>query len=228
LQAFLIEAARDPRYGSSFFLLAKTGLRPGEARALRSGDADFQARQLRVERSLSVMRLKGTKTGESRTVDLSTGLGLRLREHLRWLKEEALRLGQGEPKWIFQNREGNPLEDRKIGQAFHRALRKAKLPAFRIYDLRHTYASLLLAAGVPLTYVSAQLGHAKPTTTLQHYARWIPGGGERFVDLFHEKVGTKTWHQTGALEEEELQVVDLIGGPSRTRTCDPLIMSQLL
>jgi len=97
-----------------------------------------------------------------------------------------------------------------------------------VYDLRHTYASQLLAAGVPLTYVSAQLGHAKPTTTLQHYAKWIPGGEQRFVDLLDAKVGTKTWHQTGVLEKEGLQVVDFIGGPSRTRTCDPLIMSQLL
>jgi hypothetical protein len=107
-------------------------------------------------------------------------------------------------------------------------LKHANLPSFRPYDLRHAYASLLLAAGVPLTYVSNQLGHAKPTTTLQYYAKWIPGGKERFVDVLDAKVGTKTWHQTGVEEEEELQVVDFTGGPSRTRTCDPLIMSQLL
>jgi len=49
-------------------------------------------------------------------------------------------------------------------------------PGFRTtgYDLRHTYASLLLADGAPLTYVSAQLGHANSTTTLRHYARWMP------------------------------------------------------
>jgi len=39
--------------------------------------------------------------------------------------------------------------------------------SFRVYDLRHTFASLLLAQGVPITYVSAQLGHSRPTTTLQ-------------------------------------------------------------
>jgi integrase len=45
-------------------------------------------------------------------------------------------------------------------------------PAFRLYDLRHTYASLLLAGRTPITYVSAQLGHANPTTTLRYYAKW--------------------------------------------------------
>jgi integrase len=47
----------------------------------------------------------------------------------------------------------------------------AKLPAFTPYDLRHSYASILLSHNVPLLYVSKQLGHAKPTTTLDHYAK---------------------------------------------------------
>lgn len=62
---------------------------------------------------------------------------------------------------------------------FKRARGKAKLPAFRLYDLRHTYASLLLSAGAPITYVSAQLGHVNPSTTLRYYARWIPNKGRR-------------------------------------------------
>ena len=52
-------------------------------------------------------------------------------------------------------------------KAFGQALRPAKLPSFRLYDLRHTYASLLLAQNAPLTYVSAQLGHTDATTTLR-------------------------------------------------------------
>ncbi len=44
---------------------------------------------------------------------------------------------------------------------------KAKLPAFRLNDLRHTFASLLLAASAPITYVSAQFGHVNPSTTLR-------------------------------------------------------------
>src|SRR5262245_2197054 len=51
-----------------------------------------------------------------------------------------------------------------------------KLPTFRVYDLRHAYATQLLARGdVPVIYVSAQLGHAKPTTTLQWY-KSVDGG----------------------------------------------------
>jgi len=46
-----------------------------------------------------------------------------------------------------------------------------------------TYASLLLAAGTPITYVSAQLGHANPATTLRYYAKWIPSKGQRWVEV---------------------------------------------
>jgi hypothetical protein len=71
--------------------------------------------------------------------------------HLRWVKEEALRRGWGEAEWLFPNDEGRPHEESRVRKAFKRALRSAKLPAFRFYDLRHTFASLLLAAGAPIT-----------------------------------------------------------------------------
>src|SRR5439155_8141634 len=58
----------------------------------------------------------------------------------------------------------------------------AGLPRFRLYDLRHTFATHLLAQGAPITYVAAQLGHAKPTTTLTYYAHWIPSGDKRYIE----------------------------------------------
>ena len=94
---------------------------------------------------------------------------------------------------------------------FKRALGKAKLPTFRLYDLRHTFASLLLSERAPITYVSAQLGHVNPATTLRYYARWIPNKGQRWVDLLDRRwVGrecgqgrdagptwNQIWNQTG-------------------------------
>ena len=80
---------------------------------------------------------------------------------------------------------------------FKRTLRRAGLPGFRLYDLRHTYASLLLAEGAPITYVAAQLGHRKPTTTLRYYAHFIPREGRRWVNVLDSgaklepKSGTK-------------------------------------
>jgi integrase len=62
-------------------------------------------------------------------------------------------------------------------------LQKAQLPSFSPYDLRHTYASLLLSEGVPLPYVAQQLGHSKPTITLKYYTRWIPSGKANHVEV---------------------------------------------
>jgi Phage integrase family len=114
-------------------------------------------------------------------------------------------------------------------------LRKAGLPAFRLYDLRHSYASHLLAEGAPITYVAAQLGHARPTTTLAHYAHWIPRGDKGWVDKLAarrsaeaEKFGTRSWHQTGSASAGVPEVIDLAGAGGGSRTRDLLITNQLL
>jgi hypothetical protein len=105
---------------------------------------------------------------------------------------------------------------------------------------------LSLSASAPITYVSAQLGHVNPSTTLRYYARWIPNKGRRWVDLLDrvasvvtaaaEAVSGPVWNQIWNQNAPKSQighprppeVPDPIGGPSRTRTLDPLIKSQLL
>ena len=70
---------------------------------------------------------------------------------------------------------------------FGRTLKRTGLGGHRPYDLRHTFACLHLAEGVPLTYVAAQMGHANPTTTLRWYGRWIKGQGQRWVDVLDRR-----------------------------------------
>ena len=141
----------------------------------------------------------------------------------------------GEPAWLFPNDVGRPQDKWVVGTAFRRTLKRAGLPAFQLYDLRHTYASLLLAAGAPITYVSAQLGHANPTTTLRYYAKWIPSQGRRWVEVLDGtawgadlEFGTKKWNQPGSAMRVVAQAIENIGEPSGTRTQDPLIKSQVL
>ena len=56
---------------------------------------------------------------------------------------EKLRRGWPEmPPWVFCTEAGTPLDESRVRKAFARALKAAKLPAFRLYDLRHTFASL--------------------------------------------------------------------------------------
>ncbi len=195
LAQFLATAEAEPetrRDHPCFLTLARAGLRPGEARALKWEDIDLQGHKITVERSLTIGgRLKTTKTGESRVVDMSEALARTLRRLQAQRKAETLKRGWSQvPEWVFCSTAGTPLDHAHLVKVFKRVLKNASLPLnHRVYDLRHTYATLLLAGGVPITYVAAQLGHAKPTTTLAHYAHWINSGGERLVDVLDEAGG---------------------------------------
>jgi integrase len=182
--AFLAAAASSRRYHALFSVLAKAGLRPGEAFALQPGDLELRARTLRVERAITLgARVKDTKTHDVRTVDLTQDLAQTLRRWLVALKAESLAAGRGEPDWLFAKADGTLMDKDHAAAVFRKMLRLAKLPDYRVYDCRHTYASLLLASGAPITYVSQQLGHSSPATTLRFYARWIPSKGRRWADV---------------------------------------------
>ena len=60
---------------------------------------------------------------------------------------------------------------------------QAKLHYIPFHCLRDTFATLLLMANVPLTYISEQLGHKDPSVTVEHYARWLPGSNREAMDV---------------------------------------------
>jgi len=69
-----------------------------------------------------------------------------------------------------------------MSRVFREVLKFAGLPHFTLYDLRHTYATHLLIERAELLYVSHQLGHAKPITTLMYYAHYMPRGDKKHLD----------------------------------------------
>ncbi len=115
---------------------------------------------------------RGTpKSGRSREVQLSA----RLRRALLNWRSRCGTLGDAPVI---------PLDPANYAKHFARLARDAKLPtpggrAYTPKDLRDTYVSQLLSAGIPLPYVSSPIGHADVATTARNYARWI--GGRRYV-----------------------------------------------
>jgi integrase len=102
---------------------------------------------------VSLGRIKDTKTHERRYVDVSDGLVSRLAEYVEFVKAEAVAANQPEPYWLFPSREGGLVteaDERWHRDLFKQVLSVAQLPGFVPYDLRHTYASLLLSQNVPL------------------------------------------------------------------------------
>lgn len=189
--AALIAAGADHESRTFLMLQARAGLRPGEAMGLKWSDLDFSKREILIERAWYEGVLGTTKTGESRRVDMSGDLAKALTALYVQREREQLQGKYSEiPEWAFCDRAGKPLTRGKLDGTFSRAMRRAGLSGHTLYDLRHTFASTLLAKGIPLTYVAKQLGHSKPTTTLRYYAHWLPSGDQRFVDTLDQAPAT--------------------------------------
>ena len=152
-----------------FELLAYTGLRIGEALGLTWADIDFDAALIRVHRQLTRHRVHGplkTPAGR-REVVLAPAVAKLLRE--RWLASSF----KASDDFVFCNTVGRGLDYRKVGEAFRATVKRAGITAsgrLSLHSLRHGYASLLIAKGLNVVFVSRQLGHANPTITLSTYA----------------------------------------------------------
>jgi len=155
---------------------------------LKWSDIDLDARRLRVSRQLQ--RGQG-RNGESliftepkaasrRTVDLPAGTVEVLKRHRKRQVEETLKAGGAyqDNDLVFAGDLGGPIGHEKVTQrSFKPLLKRAGLPEIRFHDLRHTFATLLLARGVHPTYVQRALGHASVKMTLDRYSHWMPSMG---------------------------------------------------
>lgn len=181
--AAFLQTAQDPtkakpherRLHVLFLLLARAGLRLGEARALQWDDLDVQARDIRVARTFSGESLGSPKSGHGRTVDMSRDLAAALACLKTERKAETLRCGWPTmPPWVFVTPDGQPVPERLVRSIFVRLVKAAQLPGhFTLHCFRHTFASLLLQQGESPVYVQRQLGHASIKITVDTYGKWL-------------------------------------------------------
>ena len=231
LSLFLATAQEKAgRHYSLWLTMARTGMRLGEAIALQWDDLNFAARELRVARAFSAGRIETPKSGHGRTVDMSKDLARALVRLQHERKAEKLKRGWPEmPPWIFCSEAGTPFDVANVEKAFKRVLKTAKLPLhLSPHCLRHSYASLLLQAGVSPAYVQSQLGHASIQLTVDTYGRWLPMGNKAAVDALDEPSGSRVVAKTAEAAEAASEVSGNIGEPWRNRTSNLLIKSQLL
>jgi integrase len=170
VRRFLAEA--EPEYELLYRIAIFCGLRSGELLALQWGDIDWQRSQLCVNRSVWKKQITTPKSVRGiRRIDL----GPQLLDALR-----AARPSKARPDdLIFTNREGTFTCPRNLVQRhFHPTLERAGLPRVRWHDLRHTFATLLIASGAHPKLIQYQLGHASIQTTLDRYGHLLPSMGQ--------------------------------------------------
>jgi integrase len=172
-RARFLEACRDSFYGTFFRTLVDTGLRPGEACALKWTDVDFERCTITVQRAVTKGKageavLAEPKTAKSRrTVPMLGGLRDELLRHLDWQRDRNL----DEQAFVFTNQDGAMLRPWTFStRDLDRTLRQAGIAKpVTLYALRHTFATLHVAAGTPLKVVSDVLGHATIQQTANTY-----------------------------------------------------------
>ncbi|HEV8340590.1 MAG TPA: site-specific integrase [bacterium] len=120
-----------------------------------------------------------------------------------------------ENDYVFRSRAGGPISPDAIDAAFRRHLALAGLPEIRFHDLRHTHASLLIAAGVHPKAIQARLGHSSITVTMDRYGHLMPsafaGVGERLDALL--EVGNRKATKEAVLENARENGEFLVGPP---------------
>jgi integrase len=156
--------AAEPRFAMFIALCAFAGLRSGEAAAFQAGDIALTARKLHVRRqaqwSPGTVSIIPPKHDAERTVDLPNELVTMLSRHVG---EIGVR---GDEGWLFGSTQWTPFGSHVMLHHWTRLTDRLSLERHRVHDLRHFYASALIATGCDVVTVQRAMGHANAATTL--------------------------------------------------------------
>jgi len=180
--SMLLNVAKDTRYYPIICTAVKTGLRQAELLGLQWRDLDLDLASLSVTQVLykrrGICQFKEPKSEHSRRrLGLAPSLALFLQQYRVDREAERLLLGKplSEDDLVFSNVDSTPMDPGTLTHNFARIARRAGLPGTRFHDLRHTFASLMLLAGIHPKIVSEMLGHSSVAFTLDVYSHVVPG-----------------------------------------------------
>jgi integrase len=202
LEEFLHQAEGN-RYQPAWLFLATTGCRRGEGVGLTWTAIDLDNRRCSIRQTITAIDHQlhtagGTKTDTGRNIGLDVRTVTALRTWKARQAEERLLLGAGyqDHDLGFCHPDGRPYHPERFSREFDRMVTRQGAPRIRLHDLRHTWATLALQAGVPLKVVSERLGHATTSVTADVYSHVTPGmqtdAAERVADLIFGPAPTVT------------------------------------
>jgi integrase len=183
------------RLEAAFVTMLGTGLRRGEALALKWSEVDLGHATLTVVRQLrresgpinpatgkhegGTLVLIDPKTEKSRRrVDLPEFVVTALRAHRARQAAERLKVGAAwqEGGYVFTTAIGTPWDPRNVSRQFSDVARRVGLGEWHVHELRHSAASFMIAQGQPIEVVSAVLGHSSIRMTVDTYTHIAPSG----------------------------------------------------
>jgi integrase len=192
----LLKEAAGTRTYAAIALIAATGLRKGEALALRWNDIDLEAGVLRVRGTLArtegqlVVTLPKTRASR-RTLRLAPPVSALLRAHRKAQAAERIAAANtwNEAGYVFTTESGQPIDPRNFLRALEAVARRAGLEHVGVHTLRHSAASALLEAGIGLKTVSEMLGHSSVAITGDVYQHVSDGAAQAAADALSAAIG---------------------------------------
>jgi integrase len=190
---FLSSARQAPwPYYYLFYTMLFTGLRRSEALALKWANINIDTWMLSVTQTLH--RLSGgkhviqpPKTRTSRRqVTMPPSLALLLRTYREQTETQRLLTGKAlrDTDFVFAHPDGTPLDQSTVTHVFRKVAHRAGFEGLRLHDLRHSYTSLMIAAGVNIKVISQSLGHANIGVTLDTYGHLLPSMAKTAAEQF--------------------------------------------
>lgn len=193
LRQFLT-SIEDSDWYVPIYLAANTGMRRGEVLGLTWRNVDLDNARLVVEQQVQSVEYEASvadekTTGSRRTIDLDPRTVAVLKTWRRQQLERRLSTGRrSADEFVFTHPEGGPIHPDLFSQSWSRLMDKSDVRRIRLHDLRHTHASVLLKAGVPVKVVSERLGHSSPAFTMTVYQHVLPGMQADAAAAFGEAV----------------------------------------
>jgi len=233
----LLDAFETTPYYVFYCLLLYCGMRRGEALALRWKDIDLKQDTIQIAETAFTLRsgeyvIKEPKTPHSRRcIDIPPTMKLLLLEYKADQTAYYAKLGVelGLHDFVFTRPNGEPLNPNTVTHTFLKAVRKAGFDKLRLHDLRHLHATLMLQAGIHPKIVSERLGHASINITLDTYSHVMPGLQKKAVNVFDKMLSANEESlEENSVSKRLAKHEGVSGRPYRSRTCDPLIKSQML
>ena len=199
----LLMEEQDIRVKTAFILALFTGARRGELCGLSWPDIDEAAQVVHIRRASQYQRGRGvvevpTKTaGSVRTIKVPLFVMDILREYRKWWAEQRLKCGtawKGKAQRILIQEDGTPINPDTVNFWLGRFVKAHDLPHITPHSLRHTFATLQIAAGVDIRTLQARTGHSQASTLVNIYSHALQSAQEAASDVLESVLLPKEGH----------------------------------